>query len=228
MSFVSELAATFASKLRASTTHALTAELCKGTLPDYKLYTYLVQDLKFFQLGLNLLGNVLVHCDQPQLAIVLGKQIGFILNDENTYFANCLALLQQGSRQELQQHVASMLSPSPPTLPEVQQYLDVMHYLTFECRSYEQLITFTYVMELVYLGWAQEHSGNDLSALDYKHKEWVNLHSGPAFEQWVAFLAKEVDRVATTDAARAQIAEWYEKTLDLEIAFFDGCYNHQE
>lgn len=225
MTFVNSLLKKFEAKFLAATNHPLTNELCDGTLPDYKLYTYLVQDLKFFQLGLNLLGNTLARCDAPESAIVLGKQIGFISNDENTYFFRCLDQLRRESLTELQNKVPAMLEDMPHIIPEVNRYLSVMDYLAFESKSYEELVVFVYVMEKVYLGWAEVNiSSKDTTKLAYKHKEWVDLHSGADFESWVEFLGQEVERVAINDESKKIIENWFLKTLDLEVAFFDGCY----
>lgn len=231
MSFVDQLLKKHKAKLELSTTHNLTNELCEGTLPDHKLYTYLVQDLKFFQYGLRVMGNALACCDRPESIVTLGKQIGFFANNENTYFHTCLEQLRLESGAEMRQFAPKMLEEVPPTLPEVQSYLDVLSYLTSETRSYEEVITFIYVMEMVYLGWAEYHlgkAGNKVSQLEYKHKEWVDLHSGAGFSQWVQFLASEVDRVAGDAQLQAQIDRFFEKTLDLEIAFFDACYKYHE
>lgn len=229
MSFVSRLKEKFHDKLEKSSSHALTNELCDGTLPDYKLYTYLVQDLKYFQDGLNTFGNALTHCDKPESAIVLAKQIGFLANDENTYFHRTLAQLREESQSELKRHVPAMLETPPPSLPEVQQYLQFLSYLAHEAKGYDEIITAIYVMELVYLYWAERHlKGNraTIEGLQYKHQEWVNLHSGPAFSAWVDFLAGEVDRAAASSKLQQKIEELFEKTLNLEIAFFDACYQY--
>lgn len=227
MTLVNTLLGKFSQKFHESITCELTNELCSGTLPDYKLYTYLVQDLKFFQLGLNLFGNALVLCDDPKSAIVLGKQVGFLSNDENTYFHQCLEQLRSESLEEIERNVPSMLQ-DPPTLPEVQKYLDFMSYLTFQSRSYAEIITSMFVMEKVYLGWAEYHLQNTPATkkLSYKHDEWVKLHSGPDFSKWVDFLASEVNRVGGNEKAACE--EYFERALDLEIDFFRACYSYEE
>lgn len=230
MTFVDQLLKKYSVKVEKSTTHSLTNELCEGTLPDYKLYTYLVQDLKFFQFGLRLLGNALATCNKPESAVILGKQIGIFAHDENTYFHRCLEELRNDSGSELEQHVPRMLDQPPPTLKAVQEYLELLSYLTSESRSYEEIITFVYVMEKVYLGWTEFNLSKDahkIQTLLYKHKEWVDLHSGNAFTEWVEFLAGEVDRLAISEGLKQKIDKFFEKTLDLEISFFDACYNYQ-
>lgn len=226
MSFVTFLLQKYASSLDQATRHSLTNELCEGTLPDHKLFTYLIQDLKYFELGLNMMGNALARCSKPESAVVLAKQIGFVAHDENSYFHACLEQLRDESHEELQARVPHMLLEDPPAIPEVQQYLEVLRYLAHHSQSYAEIITSMYVMEKVYLGWAEQHllqKDNKISALAYKHKEWVDLHSGPEFALWVDFLAEEVNRVAT-DEQRDTIERFFKKIVDLEVLFFDGCY----
>ncbi|PSK41168.1 hypothetical protein C7M61_000842 [Candidozyma pseudohaemuli] len=230
MTFIDQLLEKHHDKFHKLITCALTNELCKGTLPDYKLFTYLVQDLKFFQLGLNLFGNALVYCDKPESAIVLGKQIGFISNSENTYFFKCLDQLRAESKDEIEANAKSMLKDDPPTLPAVQKYLDILDYLTFKLRLYPEIITFMYVMEKVYQGWAEYHLERtpEIKNLAYKHNEWVVLHSGPEFGAWCDFLADEVNRVGVDEESKKKCSEFFEKTLDLEIEFFESCYDYHD
>lgn len=229
MAFVDTLLEKYAEKFKTSISHPLTNELCSGTLPDHILYTYLVQDLKFVEIGLRFFGNTLARCEVPSASVILGKQIGFISNLEYSYFVNCMEQLRNESGDKLKKYVSLMLEKEPPALPAVQKYLDVMHYLACESRSYEELITFLYVLEKVYLEWVlYNRATKDFSNLQYKHKEWIDLHVGPDFEPWVDFLALELERVAASGKHQENIAKWFEKTIDLEIEFFDACYFHQE
>ncbi|WPK25951.1 hypothetical protein PUMCH_003290 [Australozyma saopauloensis] len=225
MGFVEQLLERFNEKFQASVSHPLTNELCDGTLPDHILYTYLVQDLKFVEIGLRFFGNALARCEVPAASVTLGKQIGFISNFEYSYFVNCMNQLREESGEQLNRYVPLMLKETPPALPAVQKYLDVLHYLACDSRSYEELITFLYVLEKCYLGWVVHNTKTkDLSRLQYKHKEWVDLHYGPDFEAWVEFLRGELERVAAISEDTEKIAHWFEKTIDLEIEFFDACY----
>mmetsp|Transcript_8354 Transcript_8354/g.10403 ORF Transcript_8354/g.10403 Transcript_8354/m.10403 type:complete len:233 (-) Transcript_8354:154-852(-) len=218
-------------KYQKSITHPLTNELCEGTLPDFKLFTYLTQDLKFFQLGMNVFGKSLAYCDNTESAIILSKQIGFIANDENNYFDNCLSQLTETSKPELEEYCSKMmLGSNSPVLPEVEKYLAFLKYLAHESLSYVEIITFMYLMEQVYLGWADFHllEGNVREDLQYKHKEWIILHSGDRFTSWVEFLKREVNRVVISEDDRSKCEEVFLKALDLEIAFFDSCYTYKE
>lgn len=228
MSFTDLLLQKYATTLAKATHHNLTNELCQGTLPDWKLFTYLVQDLKYFELGLNLMGNALARCTCPASAVALGKQIGFLANNENTYFHTCLSQLRETSHSDLQSRVRHMLESVPPVLPEVQKYLETLAYLVHS-QSYEEIITLIYVMEKVYLGWAEYNLAKEDSViltLPYKHKEWVDLHSGPEFSEWVKFLGREIDRVARSNELKHKIDHMFKLVVELEIDFFDGCYRY--
>ncbi|RLV91596.1 Protein PET18 [Spathaspora sp. JA1] len=228
MSIVDKLLEKYSNLYTESITQPLTNELCNGTLSDHRLFTYLTQDLKFFQIGLNLLGKTLAYCDDPNAAIVLGKQIGFLSHDENDYFFKSLSQIKTENLPLLQEKVSDMLLPEPITLPQVESYINLLKYMTYESASYIELITFTYVMEKVYLGWADYNLDNGLVKpnLEYKHQEWIDLHSGVAFTKWVEFLKNEVDRVVKTKEDELVCEEMFVKSIKQEISFFEGCYNY--
>lgn len=208
-----------------SISHPLTNELCQGILDDYKLYTYLHQDLKYFQVGLSLFGKTLAYCDYPKAAIRLGKQIGFISSLENDYFTITLKELIENS--DLTK--VKNLKEQDLTLDEVTKYLELLNYLTYESTSYIELITLLYVMEKTYLGWAQYNTEKGIKeGLAYKHQEWINLHLGYDFEAWVNFLGSEVERVVKTEEDYKICEAMFVKTVKLETEFFEACYSYSE
>lgn len=208
MSFLSEHSEVYLQSI----SHPLTNELCNGTLPDQKLYTYLTQDLKYFQVGLRLFGRALSLCDDEAAAIVLAKQIGFIAGDENTYFHETLAELSQ------------TCTSDGNTLPAVVKYNDYMKQLT-QSGTYAELVTLLYVMEKVYLGWAElnVNEGKVPENLSPKYQGWIDLHYGDAFSKWVQFLYNEVQRVSNKENSPAMEAV-FRTTLQYEVDFFSECY----
>lgn len=87
-----------------------------------------------------------------------------------------------------------------------------------------------YLMEQVYLGWADFHilKGNVREDLPYKYKEWIILHGGDKFTSWVEFLKREVNRAVVSQDDRSLCEEAFLMALNLEIAFFDSCYSYKE
>ncbi|MNE30858.1 hypothetical protein D3C76_1425860 [compost metagenome] len=57
---------------------------------------------------------------------------------------------------------------------------------------------------------------------NFVHAEWITLHDNPAFQSFVAFLQAELDRVGPQHAALA--SDFYQRTVALELAFFDAVY----
>lgn len=213
-----------------ATRHPLTNELCQGTLSDSRLYVYLTQDLKFFNYSLNLLGKTLALCDDPNSSVRLAKQIGFLAEDENMYFADTLNELES---QDLSS-VSKMRNESI-ILPQVTQYIEYLKYLINDSSSYSELITFCFVMEKVYLEWVQYNQENNNIAknLPKKFQTWIDLHSGDHFIKWVQFLNNEVERCLKLEAGEDENStKIYEstfvKSLKLESDFFEACYSYKE
>lgn len=229
MSFLSSLLKQYSSAVEKSQTHPLTNELCRGTLLDAKLWVYLTQDLKFFQRGMNVFGRTLAYCDDANASITLAKQIGFVANDENDYFEKALKELKDSAAKS----VPKMVNDPTLILPQVQIYLNLLDEMAYKCTSYVEIITFMYVMEFVYLGWANynlQHEDVNMDNLPYRYKEWIVLHSGPEFTNWVNFLENEVNRVTFgADKDTLQLCEnMFIKAVNLEIDFFDACYQYRE
>ncbi|KAJ9102759.1 hypothetical protein QFC19_004677 [Naganishia cerealis] len=212
-----------------SITHPLTNELCAGTLSDTALYVYLKQDLKFFLEGLRVFGKAIALCDNEVAILTLGKQIGFICNDENDYFRKAISEIESHNLQQLKKECPSMLGEAP-ALPEVQKYINLLEDISNNCKSYAAVITFLYIMEKVYLGWAEHNYETEIikDSLPYKYMEWIKLHSGNDFSAWVKFLEDEVNRVTTTDENQRLSEAVFVKAIDLEIAFFDACHRYRE
>lgn len=212
MTFTSTLLETHNDEFHTSVSHPLAAEWCLGTLSNRRLWTYVNQDLLFFTTSLPVLGQAMRLCDSPELVIVLGKQIGFLANDENDYFYDILnELKKQG-----------VVGPDKLVLPEVQEYLDYLQEI-LRSNSYAEVITFLWIMEKVYLEWPKLNPRG--ANLSYRFQKWLDLHEGPDFERWVDFLDKEVNRVALDNKQICQ--QTFTRAVKLETNFFAACYDYK-
>ncbi|QLQ81311.1 hypothetical protein HG537_0F00720 [Torulaspora globosa] len=198
---------------RKTTEHPLTVELCQGTLPDRTLYIYLAQDLQFFQSGMRGMCNTASMAPDTESLITLAKQIGFFANDENTYFHDCLKLVEPAvSEQERQFYLNHYL-------PQVKVYMDLLQEKRTrrDLYGYPQLITAMWIAELVYWKWA--HDLPRKPDLHWKHQRWIDLHDGKLFETWLEFLKNETDKLKIEE-----VEDMFQKTLQLEYDFFQSCY----
>lgn len=199
----------------AATKHKLTTELCQGTLADRTLYIYLAQDLQFFSTGLRLISKTTSLAPEEHSLITLAKKIGFFANDENTYFQDCLKHLDGEISDS-----TSLQKYSKESLLSVSKYIDYLKSMT-NIDSYPKLITLVYTMELVYLQWAIDALNDNTvpKGLHWRYKTWIDLHSGEHFEEWVEFLAEEVNKCSYDE-----VHEVFKDVLQLEYEFFESCY----
>jgi thiaminase/transcriptional activator TenA len=78
------------------------------------------------------------------------------------------------------------------------------------------------VAEWLYLDWASRP--HVPLPTDPIARGWIDLHRGPEFEAWVAFLRAELDRVVPQARDPRRVARWFAEAVDLELAFFDAAY----
>ena len=77
----------------AAVQHRFVRELCDGTIPDTVMGAYLVQDHRFLDAFLTLLGGAIASADGFQARLRLGRFAGMVSGDENDYFLRSFAAL---------------------------------------------------------------------------------------------------------------------------------------
>ena len=78
------------------------------------------------------------------------------------------------------------------------------------------------IAEWLYLDWGERTAEMPER---YVHREWIELHRGPDFREWVQFLVDELDRVFPDDPAeRERLTAVWRHVVGLERAFFDTAY----
>jgi thiaminase/transcriptional activator TenA len=79
--------------------------------------------------------------------------------------------------------------------------------------------------EWVYLTWASCAAEGDRPDRFYLD-EWIDLHAVEAFEAFVTWLRDQLDAVGPALAPERQerVATLFERTVDLEVRFFDAAY----
>ncbi|GMM49102.1 Pet18 protein [Starmerella bacillaris] len=225
MSAIEEIKTKFHHEFKLASTHRFTQELCDGTLPDRILYTYLKQDLKFFLVVMRFISRTMSVCDDDDALITLGKQVGFFCNDENNYFRDTLAELEENNN-DLPE---AMRKEPADELPRVTAYLKHFEEWTGPNADYVTNITALYMAELSYLMWAENQGGSEekVSKLKPKHKGWIDLHRGVGFSKWVDFLGAEVERLIKKDPKNKETVHKIVKlALGFEYEFFEECYTY--
>ncbi|HEY2195609.1 MAG TPA: TenA family protein [Actinomycetospora sp.] len=212
MGFSDECRAGSAGAWDAAVGHRFVDELWAGSLDDAVLARYLVQDLQFLDAFVALLGAAVATAGRPRPRLVLARQLGLVAGDEDDYFTRALDRLGVPGPERC----------DPVLAPPTRGFLDLMDTAR-RSGDHGVVLTVLLVAEWLYADWAaREQPAPD----DPLHAEWIELHRGPAFTAWVAFLRDEVDRVATTagGAVRSRMAEVFGQAVELEREFFDAAY----
>ncbi len=190
-------------------THRFVKELSAGTVADSVMSRYLIQDHRFIDNFLGLLGAAVNYADRFESRIVLGRFIGMICSDENDYFLRSFKALGVRDEERLGQ------PDSAPT-----KGLKAIMLEAAKSGSYAAAISVLSVAESIYLDWGQRAPKPWPD--NFVYTEWITLHNNDYFVGFVDFLRKELDRIgpASADICR----DFFTRTVLLEKAFFDDAY----
>ncbi|RXT57187.1 TenA family transcriptional regulator [Bosea sp. Tri-44] len=190
--------------------HRFVAELLDGTVSDAVMARYLIQDHRFLDSFLTLLGAALASADSFEARIRFGRFIGMVSGEENTYFLRSFEALGVSERERTERPDAEPTAGFKAIMREAAA-----------TRSYAAALSVLVVAEWLYLDWAQQAS-QPLPA-NFVHAEWITLHDNPDFRDFVGFLRAELDRVGPEEAQTSR--DFFLRTVALEKAFFDSAYD---
>src|SRR5512134_982036 len=165
--------------------HRFTRELADGTLSDAVMRRYLVQDYSFLDSFVRLLGSAIVKAPSLADRIPLGRFLGAVTDEENTYFQRAFEAL--GVPAEDRER------------PVLRGPTQAFHELMTEAIAdpeYLETLTPLVVFEWLYNAWATALA--DRQPERFYHREWIALHADPAFNSFVAWLRAQLDRNGPT------------------------------
>ena len=208
--FTEQLRASSEPDWSAAVGHRFVQELCRSTVPDKVMASYLIQDHRFLDSFLTLLGAAIASADTFEARLRFGRFVGMVSGEENTYFLRSFAALGVTEEQR------ATVPDSAPTAG----FKAIMREAA-ATRSYAGALSVLAVAEWLYLDWAlqapQRLPGN------FVHSEWITLHDNADFRAFVAFLRSELDRVGPAEAELSR--DLFRRTVALERAFFDAAYD---
>lgn len=190
--------------------HRFVRELLDGSVSDAVMARYLIQDHRFLDSFLTLLGAALASADSFEARIRFGRFIGMVSGEENTYFLRSFDALGVSEQDRI----------APPDTKATAGFKAIMREAA-ATRSYAAALSVLVVAEWLYLDWAQQAS-QPLPA-SFIHAEWITLHDNPDFRDFVGFLRSELDRVGPGEAETSR--DFFLRTVALEKAFFDSAYD---
>jgi thiaminase/transcriptional activator TenA len=189
--------------------HRFVKELFTGAVPDAVMARYLIQDHRFLDSFLVLLGAALASADSFAARLRFGRFIGMMSSEENTYFLRAFEAL--GVTEERR-------ATDPDTQPTA-GFKAIMREAA-ETRSYAAALSVLVVTEWLYLDWASR-APKPLPD-NFVHAEWIALHDNPNFRGFVDFLRAELDRVGPVQADPCR--NFFRRAVTLELAFFEAAY----
>jgi thiaminase/transcriptional activator TenA len=199
----------------AATGHAFTRACNAGAVPEEVMRRYLVQDYQFIGTFAALLGRAIHTAPDLPARLPLGRFMGLLCAEENTYFVRSFDALG----------VDAALRRDPPLSEAAQGFRALMQEAAYSPHHADQLAVLC-VAEWVYLSWALP-ARDTRPAEPFWCAEWVDLHASPYFQGFVEGLRAALDReVLALDAAgRARVRLLFTHAARLERAFFDSAYD---
>ncbi|MEF9604264.1 TenA family protein [Paracoccus sp. PXZ] len=189
--------------------HRFVRELCDGSIADAAMARYLIQDHRFLDAFLTLLGGAIASADRFESRLRFGRFAGMVSGEENDYFLRAFAAL--GVREADR----AAIPDSAPT-----KGFQALMREAAATRAYPAVLAVLNVAEGLYLDWAMR-APQPLPA-NFVHAEWITLHDNPLFRDFVGFLRDELDRVGPEAADQAR--DFFRRAARLEREFFDEVY----
>jgi thiaminase/transcriptional activator TenA len=189
--------------------HRFVKELFAGTVPGAVIARYLIQDHRFLDSFLTLLGAALASTDLFKARLRLGRFIGMVSGEENTYFLRAFEAL--GVTEDRR-------ATDPDTQPTA-GFQSIIREAA-ETRSYAAALSVLVVAEWLYLDWASR-APKPLPD-NFVYAEWITLHDNPDFRDFVDFLRAELDRIGPAQADLCR--DFFQRAVALELSFFEAAY----
>jgi thiaminase/transcriptional activator TenA len=191
--------------------HRFVKELFAGAVPDAVMARYLIQDHRFLDSFLLLLGAALTSADSFKARLCFGRFIGMASSEENTYFLRAFEALG----------VTEERRAAEPDTHATAGFEAIMREAA-ETRSYAAALSVLAVTEWLYFDWASR-APQPLPS-NFVHAEWITLHDNPTLRGFVDFLRAELDRIGPAQAD--QCRDFFGRAVALELAFFDAAYTY--
>ncbi|WP_022872871.1 TenA family protein [Nesterenkonia alba] len=189
--------------------HRFVDELIAGRVDDDVMATYLIQDHRFLEAFVTLLGSAIATADTFEARLRFGRFVGMVASDENTYFLRAFDALGVSEQRR---------AAEPDTEPTA-GFISIMREAA-QTRDYVAVLAVLNVAEWLYYEWAHRAQGHRPE--NFVHAEWIHLHDNPDFNAFVEFLRSELDRLGPTSPQTAR--DFFSRAVDLELAFFDAVY----
>lgn len=197
-------------------THRFTRELANGTLDETVFERYLVQDFAFVTDLVGAFGRAVADAPTMEAKRRLVTFLDTLTAEENDYFERSSEALD-----------VSLAHGREPVRSQVTEGLiDLLGHASSR-GGYAETLAVLVPAEWIYAEWATAVDNHRSERLPFYYAEWIDLHSVPEFVAFVGWLRSELDGVGPTLSSRrrARVRRFFDRTVALEVAFFDDAYS---
>ena len=194
--------------------HKFTTDLAAGTIDRKVLKRYLIQDYRFLDAFVVLLGSIVTHARNLDDRIPACQFLALVTSSENTYFTRCFEKMG----------VTQAERDSIPDAACTAGFCNLMREVALQ-GTLAEMLSVIVVCEWTYLTWADRvkegHNRDDFCTF-----EWVDLHCGPGFEGVVAYLRSLLDKEGTLidEEEKKKCEKRFSQAMQLEFDFFNEAY----
>jgi thiaminase (transcriptional activator TenA) len=194
--------------------HKFTKQVAAGTIDREVMKRYLIQDFRFLDAFVVLLASVIANCHSLDDRIPGCQFLALITGTENTYFQRCFQAL----------HVTEEERAAIPDAACTIGFCTLMRD-TARHGTLGEMLSVLLVCEWSYLSWGQLVSPETVRD-DFVTYEWVDLHSGPHFENVVAYIKGllDIEGERLDEAGKERCTTRFLQAVQLEEDFFEFAY----
>lgn len=195
--------------------HRFTNELASGTIDHSVLKRYLIQDHRFLDSFVVLLASMVAKARCLSDRIPGCQFLAVITGKENTYFERCFEKLGCADPADRERVLNA---------PCTTGFINLMRDVSTD-GTLGEMLSVLVVCEWSYLSWGNRVLSNT-NRDDFLTFEWVDLHSGDAFEGVVEYLRGLLDKEGDLldEEGRKACERRFEEAVRLEEDFFDNAY----
>jgi thiaminase/transcriptional activator TenA len=200
-----------------ATSHRFACELGSGELDEEVFRRYLVQDYAFVGTLIGTFGHAVGEAPTMEAKSQLVDFLGVLTDDEDDYFERSFGALD----------VPETEYADPNRTPTTRTFEDLLERAGRE-GGYAETLAVLVPAEWVYLAWATDLAGENPSR--FYLAEWIDLHAGETFENFVSWLRGQLDCEGAEASPRRQLRldRLFRRTMELEVAFFESAYDPEE
>lgn len=193
--------------------HRFTEQLGEASLDTTVFKTYLVQDYAFINTLISAFGFAVAQAPTIDAKRQHIQFLDTLTDEENTYFERSFDALD----------IPRATVEDPPLAPVTKSFIDLLGRATRE-GGYAETLGVLVPAEWIYHEWAT--SVHEVPESPFYFREWVELHDNEPFNEFVNWLRVELDSLGESLSTRRKqaVRDLFERTVELEIAFFDAAY----